>query len=221
VSASHSQSDWARLSRIAFALIRQVNSGQQSIIDHWTFGGGTAMMLQIDHRESRDVDIFLSDPQLLPFLDPQKHDFQFEIQPAGYEGDGTRFLKLAFDGIGQIDFIVGHAMTSSPTKQAIVESETVLLETIPEIITKKIYHRGASIKARDIFDIAAAGEQHADSIIAELQSYRDEVTRTLTMIDKLNADFVNSTIAQLSIKPRYNAIAKTAIERTKEILRAV
>jgi hypothetical protein len=50
---------------MACALIRQVNS-EQSIIDHWTFGGGTAMMLQINHRENRDVDIFLSDPQLLP-----------------------------------------------------------------------------------------------------------------------------------------------------------
>jgi hypothetical protein len=91
---------------MACALIRQVNS-EQSIIDHWTFGGGTAMMLQINHRESRDVDIFLSDPQLLPFLDPQKHDFEFEIRPTASEGDGARFLKLAFDKIGQIDFIVG------------------------------------------------------------------------------------------------------------------
>lgn len=39
-------------------------------------------MLQIDHRESRDVDLFLQDPQLLAFLDPQKHDFEFEIGPA-------------------------------------------------------------------------------------------------------------------------------------------
>jgi hypothetical protein len=28
-------------------------------------GGGTAMMMQIDHRSSRDIDIFVSDPQLL------------------------------------------------------------------------------------------------------------------------------------------------------------
>jgi len=32
------------------------------MIDSWTFGGGTALMLQIDHRESFDVDIFLDDP---------------------------------------------------------------------------------------------------------------------------------------------------------------
>jgi hypothetical protein len=205
---------------MACALIRQVNS-EQSIIDHWTFGGGTAMMLQIDHRESQDVDIFLSDPQLLPFLDPQKHDFQFEIWPTDYEGDGSSFQKLAFKDIGEIDFIVGHAMTASPTTQAIIEGETTLLETIPEIIAKKIYYRGSSIKPRDIFDIAAAGEQHADSVIDALRSYRTEVQTTLGVIDKLNPDFVNSAIAQLAIKDKFRSVAKTALKQTNELLRAV
>ena len=220
MSASRPQSDWARLFRIAYALIRQVNS-KQILIDHWTFGGGTAMMLQIDHRESHDVDIFLNDPQLLPLLDPQKRDFQFEILPSGYSGDGARFLKLGFDKVGEIDFIVGTALTVAPTKQDIVEGETVLLDTIPEIIAKKIHYRGASIKPRDIFDIAAAGERHATSIIKELKAYRDDVARTLATMDKLNPDFVNGAISQMLIKDRYAAMTKTSLERAKEILRAV
>jgi len=212
--------NWARLFRIARALILQVNS-DHSVIDHWTFGGGTAMMLQIDHRESHDVDIFLSDPQLLALLDPQKRDFQFEIQPAGYEGDGSSFQRFAFKNVGEIDFIVGHVMTTSPTIQAVIEDEAILLETIPEIITKKIYYRGSSIKPRDIFDIAAAGEQHADSVIEALRPYRKEVEVTRMTIDKLNPDFVNSAIAQLSIKDKFRSIAKTALQQTKELLRAV
>jgi len=179
------------------------------------------MMLQIDHRDSRDVDIFLQDAQQLPFLDPQKRDFEFEIQPAAYEGDGTRVLKLVFDDIGEIDFIVAQTLTSSPTTPTLVEGEAVLLETIPEIITKKIYHRGSSITPRDIFDIAAAGEQHKDSIIKELRTYRDQVAQTLTAIDKLNVNFVNDTVAQLAIKDRYKLLANTVIERSKGILRAV
>jgi hypothetical protein len=179
------------------------------------------MMLQIDHRESRDVDIFLSDPQLLALLDPQKRDFDLEIQPTTYDGDGARFRKFAFEGIGEIDFIVAPALTSSPTIQATVEGKTVLLETIPEIITKKIYHRGASITPRDIFDIAAAGEQSEASIIQELGSYRDEVTQALAALDRLKPQFVDDTIAQLAIKDGYKGLAKTALERSKKILRAV
>jgi hypothetical protein len=220
VSPPGRQSNWARLFRIACALIRQVNS-QQSIIDHWTLGGGTAMMLQIDHRESQDIDIFLSDPQLLPFLDPQKHDFQFETWPTDYHGDGSSFQKLAFEDIGEIDFIVAHALTNKATTKRTIEDEDVDLETVAEIIAKKIHYRGASIKPRDIFDIAAAGEQHADSVIGALQSYRNAVKSTLTTIDKLNPDFVNAAIAQLSIKDKYHSVAKTALAQTKKILRSV
>lgn len=171
------KSDWTQLFRIACAMIEQVNS-EQPIIDHWTFGGGTAMMLQINHRESHDVDIFLRDAQHLSFLDPQKRDFDFEIRPSDYIGDGARFLKLAFE-IGEIDFIVAQALTLVPTTPATVEGKSILLETVPEILAKKIYHRGARIAPRDIFDIAAGSETQADSIINELRRYPDEVAKAL------------------------------------------
>ena len=220
MSAKKNPSDWARLFRVACNLIRQVNS-EHIIIDRWTFGGGTAMMLQIDHRESHDVDLFLQDPQFLSFLDPQKHDFKFEIWPSDYEGDGAGFLKLAFKNIGEIDFIIGQPKTTHPTVEREIEGEKTLLETVPEIITKKIVYRGATIKPRDIFDIAAAGEQHADKIIAELRSYKTEVASTLEALERLNPEFVNNAISQLMIREKYLPIAKTAIERTKQIIRGV
>jgi Nucleotidyl transferase AbiEii toxin, Type IV TA system len=220
VSAARSLPAWARLFQVARALIRQVNANQ-TIIDHWTLGGGTAMMLQIDHRESRDVDIFLSDPQCLSFLDLQKNDFQFAIQPDAYRGDGARSLRIAFDGIGEIDFIVAAPMTSEPTTQVDVDGEPVLLETVPEVITKKVWHRANYLKPRDIFDIAAGGERHEDLLIRELQRYRDRVAQALVTLERVNSDFVNRTIAQLSIKERYRVIAKHALDRSKELLRAV
>lgn len=213
------QHDWAQLFRIACAMIRQVNA-EQEVIDHWTFGGGTAMMLQVGHRKSHDVDIFLPDPQLLPFLDPEKRDFDFEIKPSDYRGDGTGFLKLSFE-FGEIDFIIAQSLTSSPTTTATVEGETVLLDTIPEVIVKKIYHRGNSIMPRDIFDIAAGSEKHAESIIKELASYPDKVANALAAIDKLKPDFVNASIEQLLIADAYKAVARTALERAKELLKAV
>jgi len=220
VTASSTKPSWARLFRIACALIRQVNA-PASVIDRWTFGGGTAMMLHIRHRESRDVDIFLPDPQFLSFLDPAKHDFEFEIQPTDYRGDGARFLKLAFKDIGEIDFIVAGGLTFEPVSQARVEGETVLLETPPEIITKKLYHRGTAIKPRDIFDIAAAGRAHHEMIVAELKRYKDKVANALAVMDRLNPEFVDAAISQLAIKPEYADIARTARQRAEELLRAV
>ena len=86
-------------------MIQEINS-EHLLIDEWTFGGGTAMMLQIDHRESRDIDIFLADPQLLALLNPDNRDFSFEQRPSEYSGDGSKFMKLFFEGAGEIDFIV-------------------------------------------------------------------------------------------------------------------
>jgi hypothetical protein len=220
LSAPSHPSDWLKLFRIACSLIDQVNS-EQPIIDHWTFGGGTAMMLQIGHRESRDIDIFLDDAQYLGLLNPDKNDFNFEIRPAEYSGDGSHFLKLAFENIGEIDFIIGHAMTDVPTQSQKIEGVNVLLETIPEIIAKKIYYRGASIKSRDIFDIAAAAEHCEADIIQALRQYPTEVAKTLATMAKLNPDFVAATIKALAIKPKYAGIAETALKRTADILRAV
>ena len=129
-------SDWPRLFRIACSLIRQVNS-EHVIIDSWALGGGTAMMLQINHRRSDDIDIFLPDAQLLPYLDPKLRDFDFEVTPSDYQGDGSRFLKLAFEGLGEIDFIVSPTVTSMPTTQRTIEGETSLWKPSPRSSRRK------------------------------------------------------------------------------------
>lgn len=212
--------DWARLFRIACSLIDQVNA-KQAIIDQWTFGGGTALMLQIDHRESHDVDIFLPDPQLLAFLDPKSNDFRFELEPSDCTGDGTTFLKFAFEGIGEIDFIVANALTDAPTTKQTIEGEDVQLETVAEVIVKKVHYRGSTIKPRDIFDIAAAGANNREAIITALKPYKDDVEATLHAIDRLNPDFVKATIATLAIKEQCKPLVETALESAKEILRSV
>lgn len=199
--------------------MRQVNA-VGPIIEHWTLGGGTALMIQIQHRESDDVDIFLPDPQLLPFLDPAKRDFTFEIVPSAYRSDGARFLKLSFSDIGEIDFIVARTLTSASAASRTVEGETILLETPSEIIAKKIYYRGTTITPRDIFDIAAAGESQADSIIDALRAYKDKVAAAVLAMEKLNHDFVSRSISQMAIRPRFRDMAGVAIERATKLLRA-
>lgn len=211
---------WARLFRIACSLIRQVNV-EHPIIDRWSFGGGTAMMLQIGHRQSEDVDIFLQDPQLLSYLDPKLRDFKFEIMPSDYQGDGAHFLKLAFDRIGEIDFIVSPQLTDRPSTRRKVEDEDVDVETIAEIITKKVHFRGTHIKPRDIFDIAAAARVDRESIVGALRMYRKDVASTLAAMDRLNPDFINATIAALAIDDKYRVVAATALDDAKALLRAV
>lgn len=37
----------------------------------WSFGGGTVLMLRIGHRHSKDIDLFVPDPQCLGFISPR------------------------------------------------------------------------------------------------------------------------------------------------------
>lgn len=64
---------WRGLFRRALAIIDAANADQPLRLP-WSFGGGTVLMLQYRHRVSRDVDIFLADPQWLGHLSPRLND---------------------------------------------------------------------------------------------------------------------------------------------------
>ena len=55
---------WEKLPAKAFIIVDEVER-HGSGLEGMTLGGGTALMLQIGHRDSRDIDLFLPDPQLL------------------------------------------------------------------------------------------------------------------------------------------------------------
>ncbi|CAN7616898.1 nucleotidyl transferase AbiEii/AbiGii toxin family protein [Devosia sp. LjRoot3] len=218
--ASHNSrpSDWPRLFAIACDLLDQVQQNSGGYQFGWSFGGGTAMMIQIGHRESHDIDIFIDEAQILGFLDPAKANLNFTTKPAEYVGDGARFQKFAFADLGEIDFIVSGHLTANPFVTQAVEGREVQLETIPEIIAKKIYYRGNEAKARDIFDIAAAAQGHREEIIEALKEFPDQVEATLVRLDKLNPEFVASTIRQLMILPDFLPLAGQSHHIAKDLL---
>jgi hypothetical protein len=83
-------SEWRRLFHIAVDLIDQLRENAGCNDFEWSFGRGTAMMIQIGHRESHDIDIFLDDPQLLGFVDPSRSRLRFDLVPSDHQGFGFR-----------------------------------------------------------------------------------------------------------------------------------
>jgi hypothetical protein len=209
---SRRPSEWRRLFNIASDLIDQVRQNAGGYEFEWSFGGGTAMMIQIGHRESHDVDIFLDDPQVLGFIDPSRNELRFETVPAAYQGDGSRFQKFAFEQLGEIDFIVAGALTEAPFEAHEVEGRSVKLETISEIIAKKVYYRGLEAKPRDIFDIAVAARTHREAVIHALRAFPDRVAGTRKRLTSLNPEFIGRTITQLMITPDYEKMAGDSLD---------
>lgn len=141
--------------------------------------------------------------------------------PAGHQGDGSNFRKFAFKNIGEIDFIATPDLTEAPTIQTEVEGRLVLLETVPEIITKKIYHRGMSLKPRDIFDIAAAARICEDDVVDALRRYPEATKLALATMGKLNPEFVTRAISELMIKDEFRDLLGSSFEDARRLLSSV
>jgi predicted nucleotidyltransferase component of viral defense system len=188
-------------------------------MSRWTFGGGTALMLQVGHRHSRDIDIFLADPQDLSYLNPSVADLAVEIEPFDFSGDGARFAKFSFPEVGEIDFIVAPGLTAQPARPTVVEGREVQLETIAEIVVKKVFFRGEHIAPRDIFDIAAVSRGFAREVAAELARFPAQTAAALDRLEKLNPEFVQGAIAQLMIRDEFKDLRHSSLGAAKRLLR--
>ena len=203
------------------AIVDQANANGIAMCD-WTFGGGTALMLQIGHRDSHDIDLFVSDAQYLPFLNPETQWFELGLVPSGYETDGTRALKIVFDGVGEVDFICCPTVTDHPFEQAIVNGREVNRETPEEILGKKIVFRGATLQPRDMFDIAATavvlGE---DTVVTSLKPLAEASGVALKVARGMNPDLARTVMSQLMARPDYQDLYLTAQDVACRVLQRV
>ena len=82
---------WLSLLGHAFTLIDEVAEHDRAD-PFWTFVGGTVLMLRYGHRLSKDIDIFIPDPQYLGFVNPRISDVASDITTE-YE-EHAQFVKL-------------------------------------------------------------------------------------------------------------------------------
>jgi Nucleotidyl transferase AbiEii toxin, Type IV TA system len=154
---------WRELFPKAIELMNHV--GRMISAPVWSFGGGTALMLRIGHRQSKDIDLFVPDPQYLGHVTPRLSTVAESIS-ADYE-EGGEYVKL-FLAVGEIDVVVGTALTDHPFDLVGYEGQDVRIETSAEIIAKKMWYRGDRAKARDLFDLCAVATWEPEAISAAL-----------------------------------------------------
>lgn len=152
---------WERLFSHALQLINDVlEHGNKDLF--WTFGGGTVLMLRHRHRFSKDIDIFVPDPQALGFVTPRLSD-RAESLTSDYT-EAANFVKL-FLPEGEIDFVAAPNLTDEPFEMLVLLGREVRVETSAEIIAKKFFHRGDRLTARDIFDFALVAEREDEQLV--------------------------------------------------------
>ena len=152
---------WQTLLTHAFHILddMQLHSGVAN--PFWTLGGGTVLMLRYAHRRSKDIDIFIPDPQYLGFLSPRLSDAAAAVSTDYVEA--ANFVKLIRKE-GEIDFVVSSNLTLHPYETWDLLGRFVRVETATEIVAKKLWHRGDIATARDLFDLVLVIEKEPDQL---------------------------------------------------------
>ena len=118
--------------------------------DLWAVGGGTVLSSVYGHRLSKDIDVFVSDPQLLSRISPR---FNSVTENALDYEETNSFISLTFPE-GKIDFINASQVSGfMPVKRSFLDNN-VFVEDVVEIVSKKMFFRGKYALPRDLFDLA-------------------------------------------------------------------
>ena len=155
------------------------------------------LMRQHHHRLSRDVNIFINDPQFIGYLTPRLNNVAESLTRDYVEEHD--YVKLIFPE-GEIDFVAAPSITTAPTTREEILGRPFLVETSVEIIAKKIWHRGDKFKGRDIFDtgmvaerepaelshIAPILESRRDVILATIEEHGDHLREEFSALDVLD-----------------------------------
>lgn len=137
---------WRKLGRVASTIVADAEKAAGSSL-HAVLGGGTRVMLALNHRISNDIDLFIRDPQWIGYLSPRLNA-KVESLTAVYEETAVS-LKLRFTE-GEIDFIVAAPLLQLPEESS--PETSFPLEPLAEVLAKKLFHRGWQLAPRDLFD---------------------------------------------------------------------
>jgi hypothetical protein len=154
----------------------------------WTLGGGTVLMFRYGHRLSKDIDIFVPDPQYLGYVTPRLSDTAASLTEDYTEMPGS-FVKLQFEE-GEVDFVAAPNLTDLAWEPWEIQGRPVRVETSAEVIAKKMYHRGDRATARDLFDLAMVVEREPDALAAAAPFLMRHRHRFLEQIGRPGAGFV-------------------------------
>ncbi len=137
--------NFKKLFNLTFSILDKMD------IKDYSWGGGTALYFVWRYpRESKDIDIFLNNIQLLTGLSPRLNDYAEEISGGNYV-EQSNFVKLITE-YGDIDFIAAPFLSKNPCINVTIWGRKVLTQRPIEIIAKKFFYRYDSLKQRDIID---------------------------------------------------------------------
>jgi hypothetical protein len=158
---------------------------------------------------SKDIDIFVPDPQYLGYVSPRLGDVAEGVSDKYVEGPG--YIKLLRPE-GEIDFVASPNLTSAPYELWELLGREIKVESSAEIVAKKLWHRGDRATARDLFDLALVIEREPTALAAARHHLLKNRDLFLQQVEErkhvLTAQF--EAIDVLDYQPSYEQAEKSA-----------
>lgn len=158
------------------------------------FGGGTALAIYyFQHRLSFDIDLFVTDAQIINYLSPKHWLEESKVFNAHSYVDLSNHIRVLYlkNNI-KVDVLVAQDFISNPLIDDSKDlfPQTIYVESIDDIIAKKIIYRRQDNLTRDIIDIAIS-ITHGDNTLKRLvengavtQQDIDELVMSLNDLDR-------------------------------------
>ncbi|OJI04322.1 nucleotidyl transferase AbiEii/AbiGii toxin family protein [Polynucleobacter sp. MWH-Adler-W8] len=207
---------WEDLLLHALSIIEDIKS-HGTPDPFWTFGGGTVLMFRYQHRLSKDIDIFVPDPQYLGFITPRLSDVAAAVS-TDYVEDQSSYVKLIRPE-GEIDFVASPNLTEAPFEMWNIGGQHIRVETAAEIVAKKLWHRGDRATARDLFDLSLVIEREPEALIKAAKFLRKNADPFISQI-AIRASVLKAQFAEIDVlnyKPSYDE----AVQRATKFLQSL
>ena len=142
---------------------------ESDLLEVSSLGGGTALAaFYWNHRYSTDIDIFIYDKEDKKYLLKDTNwsdEVKKMMENIGYDGKFINhpiYSEITIDDDSKIQFFDVIKKSNTPFKKVNLWNHEILIDTIEEIIAKKIYYRADKGNTRDLFDIAISFNKEPD-----------------------------------------------------------
>ena len=194
-----------------------------------TFGGGTALASYYwNHRYSTDIDIFIYDEEDKKHLLKESNwseEVKSSMTSIGYEGNFRShpiYSEIVINEDCKIQVFDVVKKSYTPYQEVNLWGHKLLIDTVEEIIAKKIYYRADKGNSRDLFDIAIAFNKEPDILTKTLLTKNKIITLFETVSNIYSnqplKDLYLEEIHQMNPNKEYDFLAINTIEYLHNIL---
>lgn len=196
---------------------------QKNLLDISSLGGGTALAAYYwNHRYSTDIDIFIYDKEDKKDLLKESNwsnTVKKSMEEIGYDGKFINhpvYSEITIDIDCKIQFFNVIKKSNIPFKKVNLWNHEILIDTVEEIIAKKIYYRADIGNTRDLFDIAIAFHKEPD-ILNKTTLKKEKIKTLFETVSNINESEELKQLFLVEIKQmnpnlEYEFLAKNTIK---------